>query len=94
MASGTDAVRQAITREFGSIQIDERHDFNTKDTILEFRSDGRSFKVEVTHEYDEDYASGHVKVNLRQLGTLLRSSKSEEDKVVVMTRGITLKSAA
>lgn len=94
MASVTDAVKKAIAREFGSVQVDERHDFNTKDTILDFTSEGRLFKVEVTHEYDADYASGQVKLDLKKLGMLLRSSKSEEDKAVVMTSGITLKSAA
>ena len=86
MAEGVSAVKQAIVRDFGRIEVTERHDFNTKDTILDFTSENRPFAVEVTREFDDDYATSKVKVDLRKLGAILRGSAN--GKVIVMRSGI------
>ena len=92
MAVGVNVVKQAITRDFGPVEINNGHNFNTKGTVLSFTSGGRAFAVEVSHEYDTDYASGQVRVDLKRLGAILRASK--DGKATVMRSGISLKSAA
>jgi hypothetical protein len=92
MAEGIEGVRSAIVRDFGPIEITEGHDFNTKDAVLSFTSEGRSFAVEVTNEYDNDYASGQIRVDLRRLGVILRASK--DGKAIVMRSGVSLRPAA
>lgn len=92
MGFGADVVKQAIAREFGPVKIDEGHDFDTKGAVLHFSSEGRTFAVEVTNEFDADYASGQVRVDLGDLGRVLRASK--DGRAVVMRSGITLRNAA
>ena len=92
MAEGIEVVKEAIARDFGSVNIDEAPNFNTKGTILRFTADNRPFTVGVSWEFDEDFASGQVLVDLRQLGAVLRSSK--DGRVDVTTAGISLESAA
>jgi hypothetical protein len=92
MAAGAEVVREAIVHDFGPVEIEEDHDFDTKDTFFSFTSEGRAFAVEVTREYDADYASGQIRVDLRRLGAVLRASKDGE--AIVMSSGISLKSAA
>jgi hypothetical protein len=77
MAEGIDAVKAALVRDFGAIKIDERYDSSTQEVLLDFRADKElDFRVRVSREYDEDYASGQVKVDLRRLGEILRASHS------------------
>ena len=92
MAEGVEVVKQAIARDFGSVKIDEAPNFDTKGTTLRFTADNRPFTVEVSWEFDEDFASGQVLVDLSQLGSVLRSSK--DGKADVTTAGISLESAA
>jgi hypothetical protein len=91
MANGANAVKQAIVHGFGSVEITERHDFNTKDTILDFTSEGQPFAVEVTREFDDDYPKNAVKVDLRRLGETVRGTTN--GRVVVMNSGIAVKAA-
>jgi len=87
MAGGVDAVRAQLVRDFGAIEIHEGHDFDTKDTLLDFQADkGLPYRVRVTHEYDADYPSGQLNVLLDGLGTTLRASTS--GKVRIFTKGI------
>ncbi len=92
MATGAEVVKQTIAREFGPVKIDERRNFDTKGTVLDFTAEGRTFTVEVSSEFDADYASGQVKVDLGRIGSVLRSSK--DGKAVVMRSGVALKPAA
>lgn len=92
MAEGVDVIKQAIARDFGPVSIDEGFDSDTKGTILRFSSEGRQFEVEVSFDYDNDYASGQVVIDLRQLGADLRASK--DGRADVTREGITLRSAA
>ncbi len=78
MASGVDAVTAEIRHEFKVGQIDEGDNFNTKGAVLTFSSEGRRFVVNVTYEFDQDYASGQIRINLSNLGKILRMSKSGE----------------
>lgn len=87
MAAGVDAVKAQLIRDFGPIEIHESHDANTKDTVLDFEADkGLPYKVRVTREYDDDYASGQLNVPLDGLGATLRASAS--GKVRIFTNGI------
>ena len=86
MAEGAEVVKRTITEQFGSAQVQQQHNSNTKGTVLYFSSGGRSFSVEVTHEFDDDYQSGQVKVDLRSLGKVLRESKN--GKAVVSRTGV------
>jgi hypothetical protein len=71
MAAGVDAVKAQLVRDFGSIKIHESHDANTKDTVLDFQADkGLPYKVRVTREYDDDYASGQLNVHSKDLELL------------------------
>jgi hypothetical protein len=92
MADGVEVIKQAIARDFGSVRIDEGENFDTKGTILRFTSEGRAFVVEVSYEFDTDYASGQVRIDLHQLGAVLRSSK--DGRADVTRSGISLRSAA
>jgi hypothetical protein len=86
MAEGANAVRAALLSEFGTVEIHEGFDSNTKDALLDFSAGGRDFRVRVTHEYDTDFASGQLRVSLARLGDALRASGKGE--ASVMTTGI------
>jgi hypothetical protein len=92
MADGVEVIKQAIARDFGSVRIDEGENFDTKGTILRFTSEGRAFVVEVSYEFDADYSSGQVRIDLHQLGAVLRGSK--DGRADVTRSGISLRSAA
>jgi len=92
MANGVEVIKQAIARDFGSVRIDEGHNFDTKGTILRFASEGRTFAVEVSYEFDADYASGQVRIDLHQLGAVLRASNN--GRADVTRSGINLRPAA
>jgi hypothetical protein len=81
MAQGLDAVRAALIRDFGEIEIHENYDVDTGDSILSFEVDSLPYQVRVTHEYDNDYASGQLNVDLSQLVYAVRASKSGKVKV-------------
>jgi len=86
MAQGLDAVKAALIRDFGKIEIQQDHDIDTQDSILNFEVDLLPYQVRVTHEYDNEYASGQLNVDLSQLGSILRASNS--GKVRVFRGGI------
>jgi len=86
MAAGLDAVRTEIVHEFGSVDIRDRYDAHTNDPVLDFSVEGRYFTVRVTREFDKDYTSGQVRVNLAQLGPRLRASR--DGKATVTRNGI------
>ena len=87
MAAGVDAVRAQLGRDFGAVEIHEGHDGNTQDTLLDFEANkGLPYRVRVSREYDDDYASGQLNVPLDGLGATLRASAS--GKVRIFTRGI------
>ena len=92
MADGVEVIKQVIARDFGSVAIDEQGNFDTKGTILRFTSEGRTFVVEVSYEFDTDYASGQVRIDLYQLGAVLRASK--DGRADVTRDGISLRPAA
>ena len=81
MAAGADAVKFALAREFGALIVDEGYDANTQEVLLDFTVNGRDFRVRVSREYDNDYASGQLRVDLRGLGALLLASKDSKARV-------------
>ena len=87
MPAGVDAVKAQLVRDFGAIRIHEGFDTNTHDTLLDFEADkGLPYRVRVSREYDDDYASGQLNVPLDGLGATLRASTS--GKVRILTNGI------
>ena len=90
MAAGVDAVKAQLVRDFGAIEIHEGRDFDTQDTLLDFEADkGLPYRIRVTREYDDDYASRQLNVPLDGLGATLRASAS--GKVRVFTKGDSFK---
>jgi len=81
LAEGADAVKDALKREFGAITIHEGYDVNTHDVLIDFQTDRSGFRVRVSPEYDSDYASRLMTVNLQVLGALLRASKNGQARV-------------
>ena len=87
MAAGTDAVKAQLVRDFGAINIDEGFDVNTQEVLLDFEADkGLPYRVRVSREYDNDYASGQLRVDLTGLRALLRTSNN--GKVRIMRNGM------
>lgn len=82
MAEGVNAVKAQLVREFGAISIGEGYDASTQEALLDFVSDGLDYKVRVSREYDDDYASGQLRVELGTLGTILRGSSSGRARVI------------
>jgi hypothetical protein len=68
-------------REFGAIRIHQGYDVNTRDILIDFQSDRSGFRVRVSPEYDSDYASRLMTVDLQVLGALLRTSKNGRARV-------------
>jgi hypothetical protein len=61
----SDGLRFRLDLYFGEVEIKGDHDFEAQDTLLDFEADeGLSYRVRVTREYDADYASGQVAVDL------------------------------
>jgi hypothetical protein len=86
MGQGVDAVKDEIMSDFGSLDVVEGYDSNTMSTTLGFAAEGRHFVVRVSEEFDQDYGSRQVKVDLKQLGQVLRASK--DGKATVRRSGI------
>jgi hypothetical protein len=85
MAQGVEAVKAALERDFGQMDFSECRD-DTRDISLDFQSESRLLTVRVTHQYDVDYPKTLVRVDLKRLGRLLRTSRS--GRAVVSNTGI------
>lgn len=83
---GVEAIRIEIARAFGEVNPVEHQDPNTFDTVLGFAADGRRFVVRVSTEFDQDFASGQLTVDLTQLRAIL--FRSPNGTVAVRTTGI------
>ena len=83
LADGADAVKAALVREFGAINIIEGHDLNTQDVLLDFEADWLGFRVRISHAYDNHYSWGQITVCLQELGALLRASKNGRARVML-----------
>ena len=86
MAQGLDAIKSALARDFGNIEIQEDYDIDTREHVLRFEADLLPYQVRVTQEYDDDYESGQVNQDLTQLRSFLRGSNS--GKIRVFRTGI------
>jgi hypothetical protein len=86
MSEGLEVVKDQTADDFSSPNIREAYDVDSQSTDLYFSAEGRNFSARVSDEFDRDYGSGQIRVNLRSLGTLLRASK--EGKAVVRTSGV------
>ncbi len=86
MSAGLEAVKQEIVRGFGSVEIREHLGMGQQDTTLYFSADNRHYAVRVSAEFDQDYSSGQVGVDLRRLTPFLRASK--DGKATLKRKGI------
>lgn len=86
MGAGADAVKSELTREFQVSAWADHYDPETMSTVIGFQAEGRHFVVRVSEEFDQDYASGQVNVDLSALGPFLRASK--DAKATVCRSGI------
>ena len=86
MSEGLEVVKGQITDDFDSPNMSEQYDVDSQSMDLYFSADGRHFRVRVSDEFDRDYGSGQIRVNLQSLAPLLLASK--EGKAVVRTSGI------
>lgn len=87
MGRGVDAVKDEIVREFQPTTIDEGHDIiDPEETLLRFSAEGRDFDVSVLMEFDQGYPNLQGRVDLNQLGPILRAS--ETGRAVVRKTGI------
>ena len=86
MSEGLEVVKDQIVDDFDSPNIREAYDVDSQSTDLYFSAEGRHFSVRVSEEFDRDYGSGQIRVNLRSLGAILRASK--EGKAIVRTSGV------
>jgi hypothetical protein len=55
-------------------------------TILRFDAEGKHYTVEVADNFRDDYASGQIRLDLRQIVPCLRNSV--DDRVFVTSKGI------
>ncbi len=86
LANGVSAVKAELAREFRVTEFGEEHDLDLGAMILRFTSEGRHFTVRVSNNFNDDYASGQSRADLRQLAPHLRASKNS--KALVTNRGI------
>jgi hypothetical protein len=88
MTPGTEVVVATLAHQFPALSIDHSFDATTHEVLLDFNAEGREFRARINHEFDCDYASGKVKIDLTALGTILRSSRNGMARVT--TAGIQL----
>jgi hypothetical protein len=84
MASGVGAVRGEIIGAFRNIQIYENVDANSRLTILSFRTEGRTFGVRVSKEFDGDQTGTTAPIN----GLVDKLRGSPTGQITVTTTGI------
>lgn len=86
MAEGLEIVKRTILEQFAVEHLVEDYDSHALSSVIEFDERSRHFSVRVSQEFDDDYSFGEFKVDLLQLGEVLRSSKN--GKAVVRRDGI------
>lgn len=86
MADGLEAVKHTILEQFAVEHMVEDYDSDAVCSVIEFDEGSRHFSVRVSQEFDDEYAFGQFKVNLSQLGEVLRRSK--DGKAVVRRDGV------
>ena len=85
MGAGVQAVKQKLSSGFGPIEFCEVYDVNADSTSIVFESDGQSYSVRVSREFDDDFLSGTT-ASLWNLVTVLKASLGK--KVIVKTTGV------
>jgi hypothetical protein len=86
IAKGVSAVRADLGREFRVTEFIEEPDLDLGATILRFAASGRHFAVRVSNNFNDDYASGQCRTDLRTLAPFLRASK--DGTALVTSKGI------
>lgn len=85
MGTGVEAVKQRLGAGFGGAEIRGKYDINTDSTVLLFEWQNSTYRVRVSREFDDDYASGTT-AGLSDLVEQLRTSP--EHIASVKTTGI------
>jgi hypothetical protein len=89
MGLGLEAVKNEINRSFEAVEIGEWFDPDLRSTCIRFLAGEREFSVTVSEEFDADYASGQMPVDLSKLAPLLGASQL--GKVAVDSLGISFR---
>jgi hypothetical protein len=84
--AGVDAVGSEIISEFPVTNIYESYETELTATVPGLAAEGRHFAVRVSDESDEDFESGQIRVDLKELRPRLRGSK--DGKAIVRRSGI------
>jgi hypothetical protein len=85
-ANGMSVVKAELAREFRITDFCEDHNIDMGATILRFDAEGKHYTVEVADNFRDDYASGQIRLDLRQIVPCLRNSV--DDRVFVTSKGI------
>jgi hypothetical protein len=86
IANGLCTVKAELASEFRITDFPEYHNIDMGTTILRFDSGARHYTVEVADNFRDDYASGQMRLDLKQLVPLLRASAN--GRVFVSSKGI------
>lgn len=89
MGLGLQAVKDEITRSLDAVEIGEWFDPDLRSTCIRFQAGERELSVTVSEEFDADYASGQMPVDLSKLAPLLGASQL--GKVAVDSLGISFR---
>jgi hypothetical protein len=73
MGAGVEAVKQKLAAGFSGVEIRGQYDKNTDSTVLLFEWQHFTYRVRVSKEFDDDYASGTT-AGLSDLNEQLRTS--------------------
>jgi hypothetical protein len=85
-ANGVSAVKAELAREFRITDFPEYHNIDMGSTILRFDFGAKHYTVEVADNFRDDYASGQIRLDLKQIVPLLRASS--DDRIFVSSKGI------
>lgn len=86
LANGLSAVRAELAKEFRVSEFTESPDIDIDATILRFDAEGRHFTVRVSNNFNDDYASGQIRIRLNNLAPFLRESST--GRAFVTSKGI------
>lgn len=85
-ANGVSAVKAELAKEFRVTDFPEDYNIDMGTTILRFESGGKHYTVEVSNNFRDDYASGQIRLDLKQIVPPLRASAN--GRIFVSSSGI------
>jgi hypothetical protein len=86
LANGLSAVKAELVKEFRVSEFAESPDIDIGTTNLRFDAEGRHFTVKVSDNFNDDYASGQIRIRLKDLASFLRESST--GRAFITSKGI------